>query len=135
MKKVLLALMALAIIAVHSAARADDAADDQGKTLTVSGTLVDTKCYLEGGDVSNDHGSMKACGVACLKSGIPAGVLTSDKKLYILIFSSEPFAKYAGQSVEVTGTLYGDGNLVPTKASVVGKDGKKAIKLKGMAMM
>ncbi len=110
---------------------------DGGKAAkaTLTGTLVDVACYLDDNDTGNDHGGMKACGTECLKGGSPAGLLVG-KKLYILAFPAGVFATYVGQKMELTGTVYGETNLIPTKAAVVDKDGKKKdVNIKGKAMM
>ena len=109
-------------------------AGPQGKHVTVTGILVDTNCYLKDGHTTDDHDSMKKCGRDCLRDGLPAGVLVG-KKLYVLIFPGSVFSDYAGKTIEVSGTQYGDDVLIPEKASVVEKDGKKSIKLKGKVMM
>ena len=57
------------------------------------------------------------------------------RSLYTLIFPGSVFADYVGKTVEIGGDLH-DGNiLIPEKASVVEKSGKKSIKLKGKVMM
>jgi len=136
-KKFLAVLLALGLAAVSTAARADDMKMDGGKAAkaTLTGTLVDVACYLDDNDTGNDHGGMKACGTECLKGGSPAGLLVG-KKLYILAFPAGVFATYVGQKMELTGTVYGETNLIPTKAAVVDKDGKKKdVNIKGKAMM
>jgi hypothetical protein len=105
-----------------------------GKDLTVMGLLVDANCYVKGGFTTDDHDGMVRCGRDCLKEGLPAGILV-DKKLYLLLFPGKVFADYVGKTMEVSGTLYEGSILLPSKADVVGKDGKKSIKLKGKVMM
>ena len=46
------------------------------KSITVSGSLIDTKCYsMDSRNMGNDHitpmGEMKGCGTLCAKLGIP----------------------------------------------------------------
>lgn len=106
----------------------------KGKTVTVTGILVDTNCYLKDGHTGDDHDAMKKCGRDCLKDGLPAGVLVG-KKLYVLVFPGSAFADCVGKTVEISGDLHNDNILIPEKASVVEKSGKKAIKLSGKAMM
>ena len=130
MRKLLVALMLSGVVISFSTGRAEEAKKKE-KTVTLKGTLVDTKCFLQDGEKGNDHEGMKACGTDCLKDGTPAGLLT-DKGLYILVFPSPTFADYVGKTLEVTGKVYGKGNLVPDKASVVEKGKKTAIKLKSM---
>lgn len=138
MKKLLAVLLALGLAAAYSAARAEDMKmdmDGKAKKETLTGTLVDVACYLDDGDTGNDHGGMKACGTECLKGGSPAGLLVG-KKLYILAFPAPVFENYVGQKMELTGTVYGETNLIPVKAAVVDKDGKKKdVNIKGKAMM
>jgi hypothetical protein len=78
-----------------------------------TGSLVDASCYLtdqaQGG---NDHMGMKNCGTACLKMGRPAGLVTPDKKFFILAVPSPDIAEYVGQTIRVTGKLRGGSILV-----------------------
>ena len=138
MKKIMTFIFAAGLLMVFSAALADDMKMDQtGKTIkvTVTGTLVDVACYLDDGDSGNDHMDMKKCGTECLKGGSPAGLLVGTK-LYILAFPAPAFADYVGKQVELTGDIYNSTDLIPAKAALVDKDGKKTnISLKGKAMM
>jgi hypothetical protein len=136
LKKILmiLALMGLTAGYVFADEAVNKDADSKGKTITVRGTLVDTSCYFEEGQKSDDHDSMEACGKNCLISGVPAGVLVGDK-VYILIFPSTAFADYVGKIVEIKGDVYGENLIHPQKATVVDKTGKKSIKLSGFEMM
>ena len=69
-----------------------------------TGTLVDASCYATDTTQSgNDHLDMKKCGTACLKMGKPAGIVTADKKFYILLAPSPDIADYVGQTIRVTG--------------------------------
>jgi hypothetical protein len=87
-----------------------------------TGSLVDASCYLtdqaQGG---NDHMGMKNCGTACLKMGRPAGLVTPDKKFFILAVPSPDIADYVGQTIRVTGKLRG-GSILVDKLEVK-KDG------------
>jgi len=124
----------LGLAATYAYAHEGMEMDSKGKEITVTGTLVDVNCYLKDGQTTDDHDAMKRCGRDCLRDGLPAGLLV-DKKLYTLVFPGPVFADYVGKKVEITGEVY-DGNiLIPVKASVVDKGGKKAIKLKGKVMM
>lgn len=122
----------------NSSAKMDEKKDmggmASGQETTLTGILVDTKCYIGGGAKDNDHMGVKACGTMCLEDGIPAGLLVGDK-LYTIVFPSKTFAKFVGQTVEITGSLSNDVFLVPSKAvaKVKGKDVK--IKLGGKSMM
>lgn len=83
----------------------------QAATQTWMGTLVDATCYFENrADTGNTHEGMEKCGEACLRLGRPAGILTADKKFTILIAPSPDIAKYAGETIRVTGKS--DGTMI-----------------------
>lgn len=101
------------------------------QATSVEGTLVDSKCYLNDGATSNDHGPMKACGTMCLKGGIPAGVLTKDKRFYAIIAPTGPLAELAGQTVRVNGPVT-NGSILAKKLEV-NKGGEwQEVKLDGL---
>jgi len=134
LKKLLMILGLAALAASVSYAHEGMEMGSNGKSVTVTGILVDVNCYLKDGHTTDDHDSMKRCGRDCLRDGLPAGVL-AGKKLYTLVFPGPVFADYVGKQVEISGEVH-DGNiLIPVKAVVVEKNGKKTIKLKGKTMM
>jgi hypothetical protein len=74
---------------------------------TVTGEILDMKCYMTSGEHGPDH---KDCAAMCIKGGSPMGILSDDGKVYLLIEGKEsgPFEeakKHAGETVTVTGTL------------------------------
>src|SRR5574340_754755 len=76
------------------------------KTTVWQGTLVDANCYLKDHSLTgNDHMGVKECGTTCLKSGLPAGLLTQNKQLHLLVAPSILLAPYVGDHVRVTGSL------------------------------
>jgi len=78
-----------------------------------TGSLVDASCYLtDRAQAGNDHMGMKSCATACLKMGRPAGLVTPDKKFFILAVPSPDIAEYAGQTIRVTGKLRSGSILV-----------------------
>ena len=85
------------------------------KPTTIEGQLVDGYCYLLDSNYSgagvDDHDSKKKCGLLCLQQGNPAGVLTKDKKFYIIAGSSISLSKYIGQTVRVRGPV-SDGSII-----------------------
>ncbi|HEX7253780.1 MAG TPA: hypothetical protein VF376_12935 [Thermoanaerobaculia bacterium] len=73
--------------------------------VTLSGTVVDTFCYLQNGNHSAKHNS---CSKACIEKGVPAGFLADDGTLYVL-FDQKPGSvkdKVAGL-IDVPVTLKG----------------------------
>ena len=84
----------------------------EAKPLTITGEVVDVSCYTQLGKRGEGH---KACGALCVASGSPAGLLTAEGTLYILM--PEPhhprrdgkvsLAKYLSERMAQTMTLSG----------------------------
>ena len=87
------------------------------QSITVEGTLVDSKCYLGMGQLENDHGNTQACGTMCLKMGLPAAVVTADNTFYTIIAPAAALASHAGHTMRVTGTLH-NGSIMATKVEM-----------------
>jgi hypothetical protein len=102
------------------------------KTAVWEGTLIDTNCYLKDHALTgNDHMGVKGCGTACLKSGLPAGILTRTKQFHVLVAPSIALAPYVGQQVRVTGSS--ESSLIQASKVEVRKGGKwQEIQLKSM---
>ena len=75
---------------------------------TVTGEILDMKCYMTSGAHGEGH---KDCAAMCIKGGEPMGILADDGKVYLLIEGKddsgafEEAKKHAGETVTVTGTL------------------------------
>ncbi len=102
------------------------------RSVTLEGTLVDSKCYLaDNSNTGNDHMGIKGCGTICLKAGNPAGLLTKEKRFHTIVAPSIALAPYVGETVRVEGTLH-DGAILAKKIEV-SKNGKwEEVKLTGM---
>lgn len=88
------------------------------KATTWEGTLVDVDCYLKDHTLTgNDHHGVKNCGTMCLRSGLPAGLLTKTNELHVLVARSLALAPYVGDQIRITGTMQ-DNLIVPQKAEV-----------------
>jgi hypothetical protein len=97
-----------------------------------TGSLVDASCYLTDNSQSgNEHMGMKECGMACLKMGRPAGILTADKKFFVLVAPSPDLADYVGQPIRITGKLR-NGSILVDKFEVKKPSGWGAVKLSAM---
>ena len=85
-----------------------------GDTTTVTGEILDMKCYMNSGAHGMDH---RECATTCIDEGAPMGILTDDGKVYLLVQESknaDPYAeakKYAGEQVTLTGTVSQKGGL------------------------
>lgn len=107
------ALLLAVVLLLTSLAIADDA-----KEVTLSGEIVDLHCYTTRDAKGTDHAG---CSNACISRGVPAGLLTEDGTLYLLISEKpvsvkEKVAGLAGKKVKATG-------------KVVERSGMKALQL------
>jgi hypothetical protein len=97
-----------------------------------TGSLVDASCYLTDNSQSGDeHMGMKECGKACLKMGRPAGIVTPDKKFFVLVAPSPDIADYVGQPIRITGKLR-NGSILVDKLEVKQSTGWVTVKLSTM---
>jgi hypothetical protein len=97
-----------------------------------TGSLVDASCYLTDNSQSgDDHVGMKQCGKACLKMGRPAGILTPDKKFFMLVAPAPDLEDYVGQPIRITGKLR-NGSILVDKFEVKKPSGWVAVKISTM---
>ena len=80
---------------------------DKKADKTVTGEILDMKCYMTAGERGDGH---KECAAICIKGGAPMGIIDAEGKVYLLIpgknsAAFEEAKKYAGETVTVTGTL------------------------------
>jgi hypothetical protein len=102
------ALVAVLIVAGFAVAKAADtkAAAAKSKSVTMTGELVDTDCYIGHGAMGEKH---KECAATCVASGTPMGLLTEKGVLYLLTPPHENKDGYnkakemVGTKVEITG--------------------------------
>jgi len=81
------------------------------KEITVTGEVIDTKCYLTGmmGGRGEEH---EDCAIACIKGGLPPGIV-EDKTGTVYILApekgtkggNESLVKYAAKTVTVKGKV------------------------------
>ena len=106
-----LILLAGAIVMAASAlAIAEEkAAEAKATSVTLTGELVDTGCYIGHGAAGAKH---KECAAKCIASGMPMGLLTAKGELYLLTpphGNTDAYAKakeWAGAQVEITGEVH-----------------------------
>jgi hypothetical protein len=97
-----------------------------------TGSLVDASCYATDNTQSgNEHMGMKQCGQACLKMGRPAGIVTSDKKFFVLLAPSPDVAEYVGQAIRITGKLR-NGSILVDKFEVKKPSGWVTVRISTM---
>jgi hypothetical protein len=118
----------LALVAAIVAGRAPGAEQNQVWT----GSLVDASCYAtDNTQTGDEHMGMKQCGQACLKMGRPAGIVTSDKKFFVLLAPSPDVAEYVGQPIRITGKLR-NGSILVDKFEVKKPSGWVTVKISTM---
>ena len=85
-----------------------------GKSMTVTGEVLDLACYMAHEGKGEKH---KSCAQACIKGGAPIGVLTADGQVYLLVedhSAKQPYETLktkAAEQAKVTGTLQERGGL------------------------
>jgi len=111
MKRIMLSVAILALVLSSStlfAAQGQPGKEKGPQTATIQGEIVDLGCYLGHGAMGASH---KDCATKCIAGGMPMGLLTSDKKLYVLTMSHEdaqPFNSckdLAAEMVSITGPV------------------------------
>ncbi len=77
------------------------------KTTTIKGEVVDLACYLSKGLHGKSH---EQCARACIRGGLPVGILTKSGEVYLAIGANHKPANsmllpYAAKQVDVTGNV------------------------------
>lgn len=130
MRRLLASLLLITAFAAVAAVGYSNAAMPNGKGLTLSGRLIDTKCYsMDARNKGNDHitpmGEMKGCGTLCAKLGIPVGLLTGKNVVWVLVTPAQDLADHIGEEARVTGApVYGGHSIRPDKIEVKGASGQ-----------
>ena len=78
---------------------------------SVTGEVVDLSCYLVH-PASGQGAGHRKCAETCLKKGLPAGLLTADKQLYLLIEDHENPKAYASLKEKAAATVTVEGAKV-----------------------
>ena len=84
----------------------------------VTGEVIDMSCYLHHPATSTGS-SHRKCAETCAKKGLPMGVLTSDKQVYLLLEDHDNPKAYAAALAKAAQQATVDG----TKVSVGGVQG------------
>ena len=86
----------------------------RGRVKSITGEVIEVSCYLQLGKRGEKH---IPCGTNCLKNGQPAGILTDDGKVYMLMAEehdprrdgkvslASTFIPYLAKRVKVTGRV------------------------------
>lgn len=80
----------------------------QQKTATLKGEVLDMSCYMGHGAHGPGH---KMCAQMCLNKGLPAGLMTSNGQVYLLVEDHDKSdaykeaIKHAAANVTITGKV------------------------------
>lgn len=78
---------------------------------TVSGEVVDLACYLSHPATGRGPGHKK-CAETCAKKGIPMGILTEDKQVFLLLEDHDSPKGYADAIGKASETITVEGEKV-----------------------
>ena len=101
----------LVLVVVFSIVGFSQDKKEKPKEITVTGSITDVKCHLNGmaASMGEDH---KQCAIDCMKGGLPVGILEAKtEKLYVVVpakgmkGANEELVKYADKKVTLTGTF------------------------------
>lgn len=127
----LILLVGAVVVAAYAVAIADEKATEaKAKTVTLTGEVVDTGCYIGHGASGTKH---KECAAKCIAGGMPMALLTAksgdrEAALYLLTpphGNTDAYTKvkaWAGSQVEITGAVYE-------------RDGMKSIEVTGSKVL
>jgi hypothetical protein len=128
MRRVVLLAAVTALVALPLAAQAKAVAKAAPKTWT--GEVVDAGCYMAEGARATGEGH-KECAGKCFSNGMPAGFLTSDGKLVLLVPDHKDGQAYKealsmpGEKVELSGVaMVRNGLTAVTVTGVKRAEGK-----------
>lgn len=82
---------------------------DSSVAQTITGEILDLSCFLVDGRRGMGHHS---CAQGCLDRGLPAGLITEDGKVYLLLEDHQKpnayhkLIKHAAEVVELTGKVF-----------------------------
>lgn len=115
MTKMSLGIVAAVVVASTAVATAVHAHGDRaGKTVTLTGEVIDLSCYLQ--DPTSAHGPDHAgCAKSCLAKGLPAALMVG-KRLHLLLGRGHrpappELAALGGQRAVISGKLIERGGL------------------------
>ena len=119
-------ILTLAFVLAAGISTAQSVNKVEGKTI--EGELVSAMCYIRAGLTGNDHMDMKGCGTACVKSGNPVGLLTTDGEYYTLVLPAPEIADHVGRTMRATGIIR-SGSLAPDKLEMQEGGSWKEVKI------
>jgi len=108
-------LLCLAIVLPSMAAQEKD-------QVVLEGNLLTAGCYLKHNTWGKEK--HKACSERCTSQGIPAGILTAEKKFVPLVVPVSKLTGYMEETVRATGRMQGGMLLVDKLEVKIGDEWK-----------
>ncbi|HZT69376.1 MAG TPA: hypothetical protein VFC10_06475 [Terriglobia bacterium] len=104
-------MIAISILALAAVGLAHDEA--KGKPVTISGTVVDTGCYMSHDAIGEKHTD---CATMCAKDGVPLAIVDTAGKVYMPVAADHKnqnakLLPFVEKKVKVTGSLLEKGGL------------------------
>ncbi|MBV8905147.1 MAG: hypothetical protein JOZ22_16080 [Acidobacteriia bacterium] len=99
-----------------------------GKPVTMVGEIVDFSCYLQVGKHGEKH---RSCGQKCIQNGNPAGLLTKDGALYMLMPEEHDPRRDGGVSLASRASDH-MGHIVEVNGTEASVNGYNAIFIQGL---
>jgi hypothetical protein len=92
------------------------------------GEIVDFSCYLQVGKHGEKH---RSCGQKCIQNGNPAGLLTKDGSLYMLMPEEHDPRRDGGVSLTAMASQH-MGHIVEVNGTKASVNGYNAIYIQGL---
>jgi len=105
-----------------------DSKPEPGKPVSIVGEVVDFSCYLQVGKHGEKH---RSCGQKCVQNGNPAGLLTKDGALYMLMAEEHDPRRDGGVDIK---SVAADnmGHIVTVNGTEATVNGYNAIFIQGL---
>ena len=87
--------------------------EPKGKAVTITGTVVDTGCYMSHGAIGEKHTD---CATTCAKNGVPLAIVDAAGKVYIPVAADHKnqnakLLPFVEKKVKIDGALIEKGGL------------------------
>lgn len=95
--------------------------EEAAKQVAIQGEIVDLHCHSSRGASGEKHAG---CAEACISRGVPAGLVTTDGVIYLLLDEKmtsvkDRIAGKVGKAVTVSGTVTEVGGMKIVKATKI----------------
>jgi hypothetical protein len=99
-----------------------------GKAVTLVGEVIDFSCYVQLGKHGDKH---RSCGQKCVQNGQPAGLLTKDGTMYMLMPEEHDPRRDGGVDAKASASAH-MGHIVEVNGTEASVGGYRAIFVQGL---